>query len=211
MPRSWPRGPAFCAVAFKGTPSVRRGGPRDSSTPAGRRQLPEPERDDSPVDEPARERIGGDDLDAVHVAKEPLEVDEHARADGIHLLEARQVVDGDTRAQGRVVEEPGNELIGERGQDERGLLALGQLVADLDAAPFTTPGELESRRRLRDELDIVERVAAVDGEGVEHLALGHADSRPLDLAAARVHYGHGSPGRVPGTVPVTRTSHVFHR
>src|SRR5579862_6426902 len=106
-PRSWPTGPWFPAVAFKLLPSVVLR--RDSTTPAGRRQLAwlpltEAERDDAAIDQSAGECVRGDDLHAVDVAEKPLEVDEDARANGVGLLEPGEVVDGDARAEARVVE-----------------------------------------------------------------------------------------------------------
>ena len=52
--------------------------------------LAHPERDDAAVDQALRERGRRQQLHAVRVAEEPLEVDEDARADGADLLEAHR-------------------------------------------------------------------------------------------------------------------------
>src|SRR5438128_9241174 len=62
-----------------------------------------PQRDDPARDETLRERRRRHELHAVGVAQEPLEVDEHARADRVDLLEPCEVVDGEARTQGLLV------------------------------------------------------------------------------------------------------------
>ena len=63
---------------------------RRTAQPMPSEMIPRPTR-------PLRERGLGQDLDAVRVAQEPLEVDEDARADGGDLLEPREVEERDPR------------------------------------------------------------------------------------------------------------------
>jgi hypothetical protein len=63
--------------------------------PVVRKRLAHAERDDPASDQPAGEGGLGQDLHAVRVAQEPLEVDEDARTDGRDLLEPCEVEDGD--------------------------------------------------------------------------------------------------------------------
>src|SRR5438094_8831115 len=86
---------------------------------AGQTASTESERDDPTVDEAAREGVRGHDLDAVEVAEEPLEVDEDAGADSVHLLQAGQVVDGDAGAERGVVEQPSDQGVRQLGEDQR--------------------------------------------------------------------------------------------
>src|ERR1700694_2465106 len=146
IPRSWPRGPVFCAAAFTDSLLSWTGRLNHARRPASK-GLAEPERDDAAVDEAARKGVRGDDLDAVEVAQEPLEVDEDARADRVHLLEPGQVVDRSACAERGIVEQPGDQRVRQLGEDERRLVPLRQRVRDLDGASLTPPGELDERRR----------------------------------------------------------------
>src|SRR5712691_80790 len=151
--------------------------------------LTHPKRDDPPVDQTARERRFGEDLDAVGVAQEPLEVDEDARAYGGDLLEAGEVEECHPRAEAGVLDESLRCPRADRAQQQgwsfgREPVTEEEAGTQLDRAPLSPPAERQPAGGMVDDVDVLEFIAAVRGKAVEDLALRQGQRRPLDLPAS---------------------------
>src|SRR3954447_25052996 len=99
---------------------------------AQRRGSAHTERDDSALDEAARERVLGQDLDPVRVAEEPFEVHENARADGGDLLQAFEIEESDPDAEGLVIEEARG-CLGAKWAEQQGGAVDGEALAEQEA------------------------------------------------------------------------------